>query len=53
MHPGDLLFYTRGGRIGHVAMYIGDGKIVHASNERSGIKISEWNYRVPVKIISV
>lgn len=53
MQPGDLLFYTRGGRIGHVAMYIGDGKIVHASNERSGIKISEWNYRVPVKIISV
>ena len=53
MQPGDLLFYTRGGRIGHVAMYIGDGKVVHASNERNGIKVSEWNYRAPVKIISV
>ena len=53
MQPGDLLFYTRGGRIGHVAMYIGDGKVVHASNERNGIKVSDWNYRAPVKIISV
>ena len=31
-------------------MYIGGGKIVHAANRRSGIKISTWNYRKPVTI---
>ena len=53
MQPGDLLFYgsTRG--INHVAMYIGNGQIVHASTERTGITISNWNYRNPVKIINV
>lgn len=50
MQPGDLLFYSSGSVINHVAMYIGDGKIVHAANSRSGIKISTWNYRQPVTI---
>lgn len=50
MEPGDLLFYSSGSRIDHVAMYIGSGKIVHAANHRSGIKISTWNYRKPVTI---
>ena len=53
MQPGDLLFYSGGSGINHVAMYIGDGKIVHASNYATGIKISKWNYRNPVKIISM
>ena len=53
MQPGDLIFYGNGSRINHVAMYIGDGQIVHASTHRTGIKISNWNYRTPVKIISV
>ena len=30
--------------------YIGDGKVVHASNERTGIIVSTWNYRDPVAI---
>ena len=48
LQPGDLLFYTNSsGEIGHVAMYIGGGQIVHASNERDGIKISSYNYRTP------
>lgn len=39
--PGDIICYN-----GHVAMYIGNGKIVHASNRRTGIKISpRANYR--------
>ncbi len=38
--PGDLICYD-----GHVAIYIGGGKIVHASTERTGIKISNANYR--------
>lgn len=53
MQPGDLLFYSRGGSINHVAMYIGDGRIVHASTEKTGIKTSPYNYREPVKIISL
>ncbi len=53
MQPGDLLFYSGGSGINHVAMYIGDGKIVHASTYATGIKISKWNYRNPVKIITM
>ncbi|MDO4294646.1 MAG: C40 family peptidase [bacterium] len=50
MRPGDLIFYASGSRIDHVALYIGEGKIVHASTEKTGIKISDWNYRTPVAI---
>ena len=48
--PGDLIFYSGGVGINHVAMYIGDGRVIHASNERNGIMISRWNYRNPVVI---
>ncbi len=53
MQPGDLIFYGGGRSINHVAMYIGNGQIVHASTERTGIKVSAWNYRTPVKIVNV
>ena len=53
MRPGDLLFYGSKSNIDHVAMYIGEGKIVHASTERTGITISNWNYRNSVKIRSI
>lgn len=53
MKPGDLLFYSNGFRINHVAIYIGNGQVVHASTEKTGIKISEWNYRTPVKAVNV
>lgn len=53
MQPGDLIFYSKGGSINHVAMYIGSGKVVHASTYATGIKISDWNYRTPAKIINV
>lgn len=53
MQPGDLLFYGSGSRINHVAMYIGNGQVVHASTERTGITISEWDYRTPVRIMNV
>lgn len=48
--PGDLFFYSNGSRINHVAMYIGGGLVIHASNPRDGIKISNAYYRQPVKI---
>lgn len=48
MLPGDLIFYAdNSGRVGHVAMYIGNGTIIHAASSRSGIKLSAWNYRTP------
>ena len=50
VQPGDLIFYRNGSRIGHVAMYIGGGRVVHASNPSDGIKISNAYYRHPVKI---
>lgn len=53
MRPGDLIFYASGKRINHVAMYIGDGMIVHASTARTGIKTSPWNYRAPVAVRNV
>ena len=39
--PGDLVFYAQNGRVNHVAIYIGNGQVIHASNPRSGIKISK------------
>lgn len=50
--PGDLVFYAKNGSINHVAIYIGGGQVVHASNERTGIKISSVNYRTPAAIRS-
>ncbi len=50
--PGDLLFYASGDYINHVAMYIGDGKIIHASSTTTGIIISQANYRTPCKVVS-
>ena len=44
---GDLIFYARGGRINHVALCIGGGRVVHASNPRVGITTSGINYRKP------
>ncbi len=48
--PGDLVFYAKNGRINHVAIYIGNGQVIHASSPKTGIKISSWNYRTPAGI---
>lgn len=48
--PGDLFFYSNGYRVNHVAMYIGSGMVIHASNPSDGIKISNAYYRSPIKI---
>ena len=54
LKPGDLVFYANsGGTINHVAIYIGGGQVIHASNPKSGIKISKYNYRTPVKCVRV
>lgn len=43
--PGDLVFYGSGRGINHVAMYIGNGQVIHASSKKTGIKISNVSYR--------
>lgn len=52
LRAGDLVFYGDGGSIDYVALYIGGGQVVHASNSapypRGGIKISNVNYRTPI-----
>jgi hypothetical protein len=53
LQPGDLIFYGSGRSVSHVAMYIGDGKIVHASSARTGIKISNYNYRPIIRMANV
>lgn len=48
VQPGDLLFYNNGGStIQHVALYIGNNQIVHASTEKTGIIVSNAYYQTP------
>ncbi len=44
--PGDLIFYYESvpSKITHVAIYIGEDRIVHAAGPNSGVKISSYNY---------
>lgn len=51
--PGDLFFYGKGSGINHVAIYIGNGQVVHASSPSTGIKISNAYYRSPVRVVRV
>jgi cell wall-associated NlpC family hydrolase len=50
---GDLVFYSKNGSINHVALYMGDGRVVHASTEKTGIIVTNVMYRKPVKFVSV
>ena len=51
--PGDLIFYAKGKTINHVAIYIGNGQVVHASSPKTGIKISNISYRTPFKAVRI
>ena len=52
IRPGDLIFYTGryAGMVGHVAIYIGNGKILHAASESKGICVGNWKF-VPIVTI--
>ena len=44
--PGDLVFFnTLGARHSHVGVYVGDGRFVHASNPRTGVRIDALSNR--------
>lgn len=55
MQPGDLIFYGTSNYASHVAIYMGNGQIVHASNSQpypqGGIKISNYNYNTPIRVV--
>ena len=54
LQPGDLVFYGNSrGTINHVAIYIGGGQVIHASSVKTGIKISNYKYRTPVKYVRI
>jgi len=51
--PGDLVFYgSSTGKVNHVALYMGNGMIIHESGRKSGCKISPVDYRTVLKIKS-
>ncbi len=54
LQPGDLVFYANGsGVIYHVAIYIGNGQVIHASSPSTGIKINSYKYITPCKYVSI
>lgn len=53
LEVGDLLIYARSGRINHVSMYIGDGRIVHAATSKTGVITDRLEYRTPIKAIRI
>lgn len=50
--PADLIFYKKNGIINHVALYIGDHKVITASSPSLGIRIADYDYRKPCKAVS-
>ncbi len=54
LQAGDLIFYANSkGTINHVAIYLGNDQVIHASSPKTGIKISKYNYRTPVKYVRI
>lgn len=51
--PGDLFFYGSSSYADHVAIYTGNGTVVHASSPSVGIITSPVSYRTPVAIVRV
>lgn len=42
--PGDIICYGSGGKCTHVALYMGDGQIIHSANSRKGVVIYAADY---------
>lgn len=41
LQPGDLVFFTHRGKIGHVGIYVGEGRFVHAPNEGGTVRLDQ------------
>lgn len=52
LQVGDLVFYSKNGKISHVAIYVGNGKIVHETTPSGGCKLSNMNYTTPAKYVT-
>ena len=53
LQPGDLVFYGYYGSITHVAIYIGNGQVVHAMNESKGINVSSYDIMPIISAVRV
>lgn len=53
IQPGDIICYGSGGKCTHVALYIGDGQIIHSANSRKGVVIYEADYDTILDIKNV
>ncbi|OON86578.1 hypothetical protein BXO88_07430 [Oribacterium sp. C9] len=47
LQPGDLVFYASGDYVNHVAIYAGNGVIIHAASSKTGICTGRYDYRTP------
>lgn len=48
IRPGDLVYYGYNGSVNHAALYVGEGKIIHANTESTGIIMSSLHYGKPI-----
>lgn len=54
MLPGDLIFFTSTTKaVGHVGIYLGNGKLIHAASVQLGVIISDAFYRQPVCVVRI
>lgn len=53
IQPGDIICYGKGGKCTHVALYMGNGQIIHAANSRKGVVIYQADYDTIIGIKNV
>ena len=53
IQPGDIICYGKGGKCTHVALYIGNGQIIHSANSRKGVVIYQADYDTMIGIKNV
>lgn len=51
--PGDIICYGSGGKCTHVALYMGDGQIIHSANSRKGVVIYQADYDTIIGVKSI
>lgn len=51
--PGDIICYGSGGKCTHVALYMGDGQIIHSANSRKGVVIYQADYDTILGVKSI